>query len=293
MSDLFLAGVNRLWRSRVFQICCLVSFVANVFVMLATYRQVLNYTELGLEQSITLDNVFYGLVPVLYLANYAVCLVAAFAFLVCWFLGGLAGVPLIGAWRDVNGLLLSCAVLVLCAASYMGIFCLLSMLCANRAAAAVVALLLSVALLMFSSYMLSALNEPEFQQGMMMTEAGLELSEPMPNPSYVGGMKREVFRFLSDTLPSGQSISVCSYERAGTARVLAGLVRGNRPADHCRGRRLLPAQGHTLDIRKRRPPPYHTSGGPTCCPGCSVERCFCCLSQPVSGCGRSGVRSAS
>ncbi len=246
MSDLFLAGVNRLWRSRVFQICCLVSFVANVFVMLATYRQVLNYTELGLEQSITLDNVFYGLVPVLgvmcavfaslfigtehsdgvmrnmlvvgrarweiYLANYAVCLVAAFAFLVCWFLGGLAGVPLIGAWRDVNGLLLSCAVLVLCAASYMGIFCLLSMLCANRAAAAVVALLLSVALLMFSSYMLSALNEPEFQQGMMMTEAGLELSEPMPNPSYVGGMKREVFRFLSDTLPSGQSISVCSYE---------------------------------------------------------------------------------
>ena len=246
MSDLFLAGVNRLWRSRVFQICCLVSFVANVFVMLATYRQVLNYTELGLEQSITLDNVFYGLVPVLgvmcavfaslfigtehsdgvmrnmlvvgrarweiYLANYAVCLVAAFAFLVCWFLGGLAGVPLIGAWRDVNGLLLSCAVLVLCAASYMGIFCLLSMLCANRAAAAVVALLLSVALLMFSSYMLSALNEPEFQQGMMMTEAGLELSEPMPNPSYVGGVKREIFRFLSDVLPSGQSISVCSYE---------------------------------------------------------------------------------
>ena len=246
MSDLFLAGVNRLWRSRVFQICCLVSFVANVFVMLATYRQVLNYTELGLEQSITLDNVFYGLVPVLgvmcavfaslfigtehsdgvmrnmlvvgrarweiYLANYAVCLVAAFAFLVCWFLGGLAGVPLIGAWQDVNGLLLSCAVLVLCAASYMGIFCLLSMLCANRAAAAVVALLRSVALLMFSSYMLSALSQPEFQQGMMMTEAGLELSEPMPNPSYVGGMKREVFRFLSDTLPSGQSISVCSYE---------------------------------------------------------------------------------
>ena len=246
MSDLFLAGVNRLWRSRVFQICCLVSFVANVFVMLATYRQVLNYTELGLEQSITLDNVFYGLVPVLgvmcavfaslfigtehsdgvmrnmlvvgrarweiYLANYAVCLVAAFAFLLCWFLGGLAGIPLIGAWRDVNGMLLRCAVLLLCAASYMGIFCLLSMLCANRAAAAVIALLLSVALLMFSSYMLSALNEPEFQQGMMMTEAGLELSEPMPNPSYVGGVKREVFRFLSDTLPSGQSISVCSYE---------------------------------------------------------------------------------
>mgnify|MGYP000816909078 CR=1 FL=1 len=57
MCDLFLAGFNRLWRSRVFQICCLVSFAANVFVMLATYRQVLNYTELGLEHSITLDSV--------------------------------------------------------------------------------------------------------------------------------------------------------------------------------------------------------------------------------------------
>ena len=216
MSDLFIAGMNRLWRSRVFHICCLVSFVANVFVMLATYRQLLNYESLGLERSITLDNVFYGLIPVLgvmcsvfaslfigtvhsdgvmrnmlvvgrarweiYLANYAVCFVAAVAFLVCWFLGGLTGVPLIGVWQDVNGLLLRCAVL------------------------------LSVALLMLSSYMLNALNQPEFQQGVMMTEAGPQLSDPMPNPSYVGGMKREVFRFLSDTLPSGQSISVCSYE---------------------------------------------------------------------------------
>ena len=144
MCDLFLAGFNRLWRSRVFQICCLVSFAANVFVMLATYRQVLNYTELGLEHSIALDSVFYGLVPVLgvmcaafvslfigtehsdgvmrnmlvvgrarweiYLANYAVCFVGTTAFLVCWFLGGLVGIPLIGVWQDVNGLLLGCAV---------------------------------------------------------------------------------------------------------------------------------------------------------------------------------------
>lgn len=214
--------------------------------MLATYRQVLNYTELGLEHSITLDSVFYGLVPVLgvmcaafvslfigtehsdgvmrnmlvvgrarweiYLANYAVCFVGTAAFLVCWFLGGLVGIPLIGVWQDVNGLLLGCAVLLLCAASFTGIFCLLSMLCTNRAVAAVIAVLLAVALLMLASVMLNALNQPEFQQGMVMTEAGLELSEPTPNPSYVGGMKREVFQFLSDTLPSGQSISVCSYE---------------------------------------------------------------------------------
>lgn len=246
MCDLFLAGFNRLWRSRVFQICCALSFAANVFVMLATYRQVLNYTELGLEHSITLDSVFYGLVPVLgvmcaafvslfigtehsdgvmrnmlvvgrarweiYLANYAVCFIGTAAFLVCWFLGGLVGIPIVGSWRDLNGLLLRCAVLLLSAAAYTGIFCLLSMLCTNRAVAAVVALLLAIGLLMCSSYMLNALNQPEFQQGMVMTETGLQLTDLEPNPSYVGGMKREVFQFLSDTLPSGQSISVCSYE---------------------------------------------------------------------------------
>lgn len=246
MADLFIAGVNRLWRSRVFHVCCIISFVANVFIMLTTYRQVLNYAALGLEQEIALDSVFYGLVPALgvmcaafvslfigtehsdgvmrnmlvvgrarweiYLANYAVCFVGAAAFLVCWFLGGLAGIPLIGVWQDVNGLLLGCAVLLLCAAAYTGIFCLLSMLCTNRAVAAVLALLLAMGLLMCSSYMLNALSQPEFQQGMMMTEAGMELSELTPNPSYVSGMKREVFQFLSDTLPSGQSISVCSYE---------------------------------------------------------------------------------
>ncbi|MFR3291267.1 MAG: hypothetical protein ACLTSG_14075 [Lachnospiraceae bacterium] len=51
-------------------------------------------------------------------------------------------------------------------------------------------MLLAMGLLMCSSYMLNALNQPEFQQGMVMTEAGLQLSEPTPNPSYVGGMKR-------------------------------------------------------------------------------------------------------
>ena len=160
----------------------------------------------------------------IYLANYAVCFVAAVAFLVCWFLGGLTGIPLIGVWQDVNGLLLRCAVLLLCAASYMGIFCLLCMLCTNRAVAAVIAVLLSVALLMLSSYMLNALNQPEFQQGMAMTEAGLQLSDPMPNPSYVGGMKREVLQFLSDTLPSGQTISVCSYELERPVLSLASSV---------------------------------------------------------------------
>lgn len=258
MPDLFLAGFARLWRSRVFQVCCAVSFLGNVVVMLATYRQLQNYAVLGLEQSITLDSVFYGLVPALgvvcavfvslfigtehsdgvmrnmlvvgrarweiYLANYAVCLVAAAAFLGCWFLGGLVGLPLVGVWQDVNGLLVNCAVLLLCAAAYTGIFCLLSMLCANRAVAAVVALLLAIALLMWSSYMLNALSQPEFQQGMLMTEAGMQLSEPTPNPSYVSGMEREVFQFLSDTLPSGQSISVCSYELGRPLLSLAASV---------------------------------------------------------------------
>ena len=83
---------------------------------------------------------------------------------------------------------------------------------------------LAMGLLMCSSYMLNALNQPEFQQGMMMTEAGLQLSEPTPNPSYVGGMKRELFQFLSDTLPSGQSISVCSYELNRPVLSLASSV---------------------------------------------------------------------
>lgn len=93
---------------------------------------------------------------------------------------------------------------------------------------------------MCSSYMLNALNQPEFQQGMMMTEAGLQLSEPTPNPSYVGGMKRELFQFLSDTLPSGQSISVCSYE-LNRPVLLAGLVGRYRRAELGGGHDILQA----------------------------------------------------
>ena len=258
MCDLFLAGFNRLWRSRVFQICCLVSLLGNAAVVLSSAYAAMRGVKLGFEQMVFLDDLFFSTAPVLgvmcaafvslfigtehsdgvmrnmlvvgrarweiYLANYAVCFVGTAAFLVCWFLGGLVGIPIVGAWRDLNGLLLRCAVLLLCSASFTGIFCLLSMLCTNRAVAAVLALLLAIGLLMWSSYMLNALNQPEFQQGMVMTEAGLQLSEPTPNPSYVGGMKREVFQFLSDTLPSGQSISVCSYELNRPVLSLASSV---------------------------------------------------------------------
>ena len=109
----------------------------------------------------------------IYLANYAVRFVTAVAFLVCWFLGGLYGRSPIGVWQDVNGLLLR-----LCRAVVRRVLHghLLPVVHAlheprrgGRHSRAVVG-----ALLMLSSYMLNALNQPEFQQGMAMTEAGLQ-----------------------------------------------------------------------------------------------------------------------
>ena len=63
--------------------------------------------------------------------------------------------------------------------------------------------------------------------GVMMTENGVEFSDPEPNPSYVSGARRKIYAAIVDALPSGQTILLANQELAHPVASLcasAGIV---------------------------------------------------------------------
>ncbi len=132
------------------------------------------------------------------------------------------GAPMIG----VKGVLRLFALSVLLTAAFSAAFTMLAMLCQNRAVASVTALVLFFALLFTNTVIRSHLRNPEFTS---YTEISAEetVSGLRPNPYYVRGTKRQVFKLLM-LLPTGQAISIGTAEcenpwgmAAGSAAVTA------------------------------------------------------------------------
>ena len=146
----------------------------------------------------------------------------------CWiialgWLAGCAAGALRFGWFTMPGrtMLLVLSVILLLTAALTAIFTLVGLLLPNRAAAAVVSIVLAFALLLAGSFLYNALNEPELTQSAVATENGFEFSEPVPNPFYVGGERRAAYQFALDALPSGQGIQLANRELTRPALSMA------------------------------------------------------------------------
>ena len=99
--------------------------------------------------------------------------------------------------------------LVFLTAAFTGLFTAVSMANQNKAAAAVINLLVFMGLMIGTVYLLNTLEAPKTLGGMYMDEAGvMQIAEETPNPAYVDGFQREVYLFLLDFLPTGQGIQI-------------------------------------------------------------------------------------
>ena len=93
------------------------------------------------------------------------------------------------------------------AAALCGLCTLGSMLISRKAILAVTLLLAVLAGLAVGGYLEGRLEEPEFNQVIMMTEAGeLVDASDRENPSYLRGRAREAYQFAADFLPTGQAL---------------------------------------------------------------------------------------
>ena len=159
----------------------------------------------------------------IYFANlitgYAACVLCSAAYM----LGCAAlGIPLLGWFTQPPTLLLTAlAGCLLMTAAFCAIFTFVTMNCARKSTAVVICLLGVFAAFIWMIVVHSMLEAPEFITSYEMSVNG-EIMQAIsePNPSYLTGMKREVYQFLYDLLPSGQSIQYCSLQFGDPARLM-------------------------------------------------------------------------
>lgn len=113
----------------------------------------------------------------------------------------------------VDGLLLHIA--------YAALFYLIAALVTRREYSAVVSILLIFALLLVSSYLLNCLMQPEVSTFAQLSgETGDMTLMEEQNPHYISGRKREIYQFILDFLPAGQSAELSSMSVVHPLRML-------------------------------------------------------------------------
>ncbi len=161
------------------------------------------------------------------LSIYAANLITGFAAsLMCiagYMLSCLAvGTPLLG-WFSKPAPLLLCAIAgsVLMLAAFCAIFTFVAMNCAKKSTSVVICLLGVFALLLAAVYLNGRLEAPEFITGYELSGNGeIVDAVPEPNPNYLTGAKREVYQFLYDLLPTGQSLQYTMLNFTDPARLM-------------------------------------------------------------------------
>ena len=89
------------------------------------------------------------------------------------------------------------------------LFTLLCMLNQNKATAAVICILTIVALLVLATMINAKLEAPQYYDNYVFTDSlGSAVSGQVENPQYLTGMKREIYQFFLDFLPTGQAVEI-------------------------------------------------------------------------------------
>lgn len=91
--------------------------------------------------------------------------------------------------------------------AYSALFLLITLNCTRKTTSAVACILGSFILLIAGIYLNGRLEAPEYITGYELNVDGQVVpAEPELNPDYLRGTKREIFQFLYDFTPGGQSI---------------------------------------------------------------------------------------
>ena len=116
---------------------------------------------------------------------------------------------LLKSWdTPIKTLMILTALSLMTVIALSAIFTMLAMLIHSRSAGAVTAMLVAMAMLLGVMTIVSSLSAEEYINDVfIMNEVGeIVQSDPIPNPRYVTGIKREVYQHILNLIPVGQMI---------------------------------------------------------------------------------------
>ena len=149
--------------------------------------------------------------PDIYLSNFIACaavgiLLNLFYMLMIFILG----VPMFDGFQmESDTVLWVFAAGILAMISYAALFTMVSMLSQNKTAAAVINILAVVIFMFVCSYLLALISQPEYYSAIENVN-GQQVSTMVPNPHYLQEGPRKAAQFITDLLPSGQSLQLSS-----------------------------------------------------------------------------------
>ena len=166
----------------------------------------------------------------IYFSNLITCSAAGFFMCLAYLLPALAaGIPLCGIktadFRYLAGMILCSFIMTL---AFTSLCTLVGMLCQNKAMTAVITIL-SVCLLFVASVYISAkLNEPEtYPEISAFADDGSVIdARDVPNPGYVMGTQRQIYEFLDEFLPTGQSVILTRGDKDASFLLMSAYSAG-------------------------------------------------------------------
>ncbi len=244
MFNLLRANLVRLKKDKVFWVALIFMLAYSVFAVLSNGRQAVQMQYQDYE---FLDNLYFDLTPMvgiffaiiislylgkeygdgtlrnkiivghsrvnIYMANLLTSFLISFSFVAVWLIGGLAGRIYMKEWQmSLSWTLLYVLMVLLLNFVLAAIFTLIGMLATNKAATAIITILLFFLLLLGSLRIYSSLGEPETINDIVVTAEGMQWGEPEENPFYISGTKRVIYEKALRILPTGQAILITNRE---------------------------------------------------------------------------------
>ncbi|MFR7475392.1 ABC transporter permease subunit [Frisingicoccus sp.] len=149
----------------------------------------------------------------IYMSNFITCALVGVILSVWGIIVNLAiGIPLFGTPElALKGLAIMIGDSILACIAYTSIYNMIGMLCSNKSHTVMICILSSVVLSFASIYLYSVLSQPEIVDTAVSVNGNFSV-EQMPNPMYLTGIKREIYQFFMDFLPSGQCAQLANLE---------------------------------------------------------------------------------
>ncbi len=265
MSKLLSANFTRMKKAKVFWVCLIFMIGFGLFLIISRYVQFKRFDMMDsayIEGSLLSYTVVMGIVFAVftslfigteyndgtirnklivghtrvnvYLANLITCCAAAVIMCLGYIVAYIVpGYILIGTFRlDFSTIILTLLTTLSTAVAMTSIYTLLAMLNQNRAVVAVLCLVGFFVMLFATSYIQARLSQPEIWEPYSYTEEDdmgnvTTIEVPAePTPGYPRGIKRDIYEFLYDFLPTGATLQYAGWDTETLPRlaVYSGII---------------------------------------------------------------------